>query len=84
MSDWTKIDTSKFTGDLAKAFKAFDSVRQDMILQRETLESIMVKKLASQTPKGEAPKFSYKWGQISYIMADKARKSGAVAGGIVL
>ena len=84
MSDWTKIDTSKFTGDLAKAYKAFDQARQDMILQREILEDIMVKKLAKTTPRGQEPKFSYKWGLISFLMVDKKTKVTTTSGGFTL
>jgi hypothetical protein len=86
MSDWTKIDTTKFTGELAKSYKAFDATRQDMILAREILETEMVKKLSKSgnIPKGQEPKFSYKWGLVSFLMADKKRTPAATSGGITL
>ena len=84
MSDWTKIDTTKFTGELAKTYKAFDQARQDMILQREILEEVMIKKLSKNTPKGQEPKFSYKWGLVSFLMVDKKSKSVSTAGGFTL
>lgn len=72
---WSTLDKATFTGDAKKALKAYQDLNEETKLQREVLEEILAKKLANRCPSGMHPRISFKWGNVSWIPVEEAKKT---------